>query len=75
MANSVDPNQTPHSVASDLGLHYLLSQIVSVFNRVITVYIITKMKNEYFTYKILCMETAYHNYSDRQALAYSVDSD
>ena len=22
-ANSGDPNQTPHSVASDLGLHYL----------------------------------------------------
>ena len=23
MTNSVDPDQTPHSVASDLGLHYL----------------------------------------------------
>ena len=23
-ANSGDPDQTPHSVASDLGLHYLL---------------------------------------------------
>ena len=22
-ANSVDPDQTPHSAASDLGLHYL----------------------------------------------------
>ena len=22
-ANSADPDQTPHSVASDLGLHYL----------------------------------------------------
>ena len=23
MANSVDPDQMPHSAASDLGLHYL----------------------------------------------------
>ena len=27
MANSVDPDQIPHSVASDLGLHCLLSPI------------------------------------------------
>ena len=27
MANSVDPDQMPHSVASDLGLHYLQSSI------------------------------------------------
>ena len=24
MANSIDPDQMPHSVASDLSLHYLL---------------------------------------------------
>ena len=27
MATSVDPDQVPHSVASDLGLHYLLRSI------------------------------------------------
>ena len=27
MANSVDPDQTPHSVASDLGLHCLQGPI------------------------------------------------
>ena len=27
MANSVDTDQTPHSAASDLGLHYLLRPI------------------------------------------------
>ena len=26
-ANSGDPDQTPHSVASDLGLHYLLNNM------------------------------------------------
>ena len=27
MANSVDPDQTPHSAASDLGLHCLLRPV------------------------------------------------
>ena len=34
MANSVDPDQTPRSAASDLGLHCLQSPIL----RAITVY-------------------------------------
>ena len=29
-ANSGDPDQTPHSVASDLGLHCLLITLVGV---------------------------------------------
>ena len=36
MANSVDPDQTPRSAASDLGLHCLLRPICP--NRVFTVY-------------------------------------
>ena len=38
MANSVDPDQMPHSVASDLGLRCLLSLSVSLL-RVITVFV------------------------------------
>ena len=29
-ANSEDPDQMPHSVASDLGLHYLLITLLGV---------------------------------------------
>ena len=31
LANSVDPDQTPHNVASDLGLHCLFMSILQVF--------------------------------------------
>ena len=31
MANTVDPDQTPHSVASDLGLHCLLRPVCPYF--------------------------------------------
>ena len=42
MANSIDPDQMPHSVASDLGLHCLLKlsvlilsiNIVTAFNKI-----------------------------------------
>ena len=37
MANSVDPDQTLHSVASDLGIHSLLRPVVPIY-RIITVY-------------------------------------
>ena len=30
LANSVDPGQTPHYVASDLGLHFLPMTIIRV---------------------------------------------
>ena len=30
LENVVDPNQTPHSAASDLGLHYLQSQYLGL---------------------------------------------
>ena len=30
LANSVDPNQTPHDVASDLGLHVLPMTLLRV---------------------------------------------
>ena len=39
MANSVDPDQTPRSAASDLSLHCLQGLSVPVL-RVITVYIL-----------------------------------
>ena len=31
LANSVDPDQTPHHVASELGLHCLFMSILQVF--------------------------------------------
>ena len=34
MGNSVDPDQMPHSVASDLGLHCLQGPIMSQYLRV-----------------------------------------
>ena len=37
MANSVDPDQMPQNVASDLGLHYFLRPIYPIILRVITV--------------------------------------
>ena len=38
MANSVDPDQTPRSVASDLGVHCFAKAYLSQYFRVITVY-------------------------------------
>ena len=41
MANNVDPDQTPRSAASDLGLHYLLRPVCSKYlgSTVLTDYI------------------------------------
>ena len=38
MANSVDPDQMPHSVASDLGLHCLQRPICTIL-RLVTIVI------------------------------------
>ena len=39
LANSVDPDQTPHSAASDLGLHCLLRTVCPIrVNMVFTLY-------------------------------------
>ena len=42
MADSVDPDQTPHSAASDMGLHFLLRLSVQL----IMVNSIVKMRNK-----------------------------
>ena len=39
MANSVDPDQMPHSAASDLGLHCLQRPVCVLILRVIMVYL------------------------------------
>ena len=44
MANNVDPDQTPRSVASDLGLHCLLSLTVP---KVIVITVITCSLKEF----------------------------
>ena len=49
MANSEDPDQTPHSAASDLGLH-CLPMSPKWAARLIWVNIVCRKKNEPFIY-------------------------
>ena len=39
MANSVDPDQTPHFAASDLGLYYLQRPIIILWMSKIFLYV------------------------------------
>ena len=45
MANSIDPDQTPHSAVSDLGLHCLLRPVWLL--RVITVFYNAEIRNHH----------------------------
>ena len=48
VANSVDPDQMPHFVASDLGLHYALGQSIPIFKVYNSMYIVTCAAVQYF---------------------------
>ena len=39
MANSVDPEQTPRSAASDLGVHYLLRAVCPILGYITKTYL------------------------------------
>ena len=58
MANSVDPDQMPHSVASDLGLHCLLRPVLSQYLELLR-YILFLFSSKLFSFygllSILCV--------------------
>ena len=77
-ANSGDPDQTPHSAASDLGLHCLPSTLLQVFRLQWVKYQAGISKKNKYSINTCVSNLSYHNYPkywDRQAIANSVDPD